>query len=243
LTRSPILRALSTIQKNGVRTLLMGGQACVFYGAAEFSRDLDLLVLANPGNLDRLQSALDELAAIPIAIPPFRAEYLAKGHAVHFRCFRDDVNQLRIDVMSLLRGVASFEELWERRETILSEEVEVDLMSIADLVRAKKTQRNKDWPMIQRLVERHYAEFRFAPSEEQILFWLRELRTPELLREVIERYPELAGQAKIERSALTEPLGENLRKEEDRERLEDREYWRPLREELERLRFERRSGK
>jgi hypothetical protein len=28
------------MRKNGVQALLMGGQACVFYGAAEFSRDL-----------------------------------------------------------------------------------------------------------------------------------------------------------------------------------------------------------
>ena len=28
-----------------VRALPMGGQACVFYGAAEFSRDTDLLIL------------------------------------------------------------------------------------------------------------------------------------------------------------------------------------------------------
>ncbi len=33
-----------------VRALLMGGQACVFYGAAEFSRDTDLLILADSGN-------------------------------------------------------------------------------------------------------------------------------------------------------------------------------------------------
>lgn len=37
-----------------VRALLMGGQACVFYGAAEFSRDTDLLILADPENLQRL---------------------------------------------------------------------------------------------------------------------------------------------------------------------------------------------
>lgn len=29
-----------------VRALLMGGQACVFYGAAEFSRDTDFAILA-----------------------------------------------------------------------------------------------------------------------------------------------------------------------------------------------------
>ena len=38
-----------------VRALLMGGQACVFYGAAEFSRDTDLLVLADAENLQRLE--------------------------------------------------------------------------------------------------------------------------------------------------------------------------------------------
>jgi hypothetical protein len=32
---------------HGVRCLLMGGQACVFYGAAEFSRDTDLALLAS----------------------------------------------------------------------------------------------------------------------------------------------------------------------------------------------------
>ena len=44
MSPNPILRALSSIRKSGARTLLMGGQACIFYGAAEFSRDLDLLV-------------------------------------------------------------------------------------------------------------------------------------------------------------------------------------------------------
>ena len=33
----------------------MGGQACVFYGAAEFSRDTDLAILARSENLERLQ--------------------------------------------------------------------------------------------------------------------------------------------------------------------------------------------
>jgi len=46
-----------------VRALLMGGQACVFYGAAEFSRDTDLAILADGPNLARLRSALDDLRA------------------------------------------------------------------------------------------------------------------------------------------------------------------------------------
>jgi len=47
----------------------MGGQACVLYGAAEFSRDLDLTLLPDSGNLDRLEAALAELGAEVIAVP------------------------------------------------------------------------------------------------------------------------------------------------------------------------------
>ena len=49
----------------------MGGQACVFYGAAEFSRDTDLLILAEAANLDRLRRALTALQAERIAVPGF----------------------------------------------------------------------------------------------------------------------------------------------------------------------------
>ena len=55
-----------------VRALLMGGQACVFYGAAEFSRDADFAILADAANLARLRQALAELQAETIAVPPPR---------------------------------------------------------------------------------------------------------------------------------------------------------------------------
>jgi hypothetical protein len=71
LNPSPILKALSSIRRSGARTLLMGGQACVFYGAAEFSRDLDLLILAGAGNLARVASAMEALEARQIAVPGF----------------------------------------------------------------------------------------------------------------------------------------------------------------------------
>jgi hypothetical protein len=40
---NPIRKVLSSIRKNRVRALLMGGQACVFYGAAEFSKPSPVL--------------------------------------------------------------------------------------------------------------------------------------------------------------------------------------------------------
>ena len=83
MIRNPILKVLSSIQTHRVRALLMGGQACVFYGAAEFSRDTDLAILASPENLTRLQKALKDLKAEVIAVPPFEMKYLRKGtHSV-----------------------------------------------------------------------------------------------------------------------------------------------------------------
>ena len=85
----------------------MGGQACVFYGAAEFSRDTDLAILANSENLSRLKNALEDLQATVIAVPPFEAKYLRKGHAVHFRCHHPEASGMRIDVMKCAASILS----------------------------------------------------------------------------------------------------------------------------------------
>ena len=105
---NPILKVLSSMRAHRVRSLLMGGQACVLYGAAEFSRDIDLVILADEANLARLRKALTALQANPIAVPPFETKYFRKGHAIHFRCQHPEVLRMRVDVMSKLRGVGSF---------------------------------------------------------------------------------------------------------------------------------------
>ncbi len=234
------------MRKSGARTLLMGGQACVFYGAAEFSRDLDLLILADAANFQRIRSALADLDAKSIAVSPFDAGFLSRGHAVHFRCQRDDVKGLRIDLMSVLRTGANFEDMWDRRTTIEIEGQPVDLMALEDLVNAKKTQRNKDWPMIGRLMERSYFTRDDIVTPEQAGFWLRELRTAELLIEASVAWPEIARAVRSERPAVAVAIRGDaslvaiaLEEEERAERSLDREYWQPLKRELEQA---RRSG-
>ncbi len=75
---NPILKVLSTLSTHHVQHLLMGGQACVLYGAAEFSRDTDIALMTEAENLRRLSSALDPLDARRIAVPPSSPEYLQK---------------------------------------------------------------------------------------------------------------------------------------------------------------------
>jgi hypothetical protein len=222
----------------------MGGQACVLYGAAEFSRDTDLVILADAGNLTRLRGALAELKAEVIAVPPFRLRHLQRGHAIHFRCLHPDLLRMRVDVMSRLRGVGPFAALWRRRTTItLPDGFALDVLSLPDLVRAKKTQRDKDWPMLRRLVEAHYFQNRDHPTAAHVRFWMLELRSPELLIEAA-RYHRSACERAVRRRPLLQhaiqgdhtALGDALRQEEIREREADRQYWQPLRAELERIR-------
>jgi len=244
LTPSPIHSVLSTFRRHRVRALLMGGQACILYGAAEFTRDSDFLVSADETNLSRLRAALAELKARRVYVPDLDAAALVRGHACHFRCGAPGVEDWRIDLMATLRGCAPFEELWARHtEAPLPRCRTVAALAIADLVTAKKTQRDKDWPMIARLVEADFVRARKRPPRRQIEFWLLEARTADLLLRLVNRFPGAAARIARRRPAVAAALRADLRaidraleREQRREREADRAYWAPLREELQRWR-------
>lgn len=157
---------------------------------------------------------------------------------------------MRVDLMARMRGVDPFPKLWRRRTTIeLPDGAECQLLALPDLVLVKKTQRDKDWPMIRRLMEAHYFSRREAPTPGRVRFWLREMRTPELLVEIARAHPSACRRLSKERALLVETeleklpdLERALQAEESAEREEDRRYWLPLRAELENLRLSRRKA-
>lgn len=222
----------------------MGGQACVFYGAAQVSKDVDFLVLADEANFKKLHDALGILMAKRIAVPWFDPVYLERGHAVHFRCSAPGVEGLRIDVMSRLRDLSPFDELWERRTVIGDAEGhEFHLLSVPDLVQAKKTQCAKDWPVIEALVSIHVRENAANPKPQWIEFWLCEARSPELLVELSSNFPMESERLLAKRLLLALAKGGHMpelraaldaevRAEQDKDRL----YWEPLKLEMEAFR-------
>jgi hypothetical protein len=241
------------MRKSGARTLLIGGQACVLYGAAEFSRDLDLLILTDPDSLEHVRAGLADLQAEPIAVPvsqpPLDAALLRKGHAFHFRCHRPDVEGLRIDLMSTLRGVDAFEELWARRTAFEIDGEVIDMVARRDLVIAKQTQRDRDWPVIGRLVEEAYFDAK-SKDHSNADFLLRNFRTPELLIEAVAKFPDDAARIGVTRPAVRAALNGNteeiiaaLQQEQNEARQRDRQYWEPLKRELEQFRHELRREK
>ena len=149
--------------------------------------------------------------------------------------------------MARMRGVADFAELLERRTTLQGEEGTIyELLSLPDLVQAKKTQRDKDLPMIRRLIEADRAACLGMPSPARVRFWLREGRTAALLLELAREFPDearvlTAGPRPLLQAALALQNDEAgveaaLAEEEHAERAVERAYWAPLKIELERMR-------
>lgn len=242
---TPILTVLSTFQRNGVQALLMGGQACVFYGAAQVSKDVDFTLLSEPENIVRLRAALTDLKAGRIAVPPFDPTLFDRGHAIHFRCQAPGVEGLRVDLMSKTRLLSSFKELWERRTTFGDEDGnEFNLLSVPDLVLSKKTARNRDWPVIELLVNIHIRENLAAPRPDWIRFWLRECRTPVQLIRLANQFGDEALALSASRPLIVYALEANesplipaLDAEMRAEQVLDRAFWEPVRRELEAMRL------
>jgi hypothetical protein len=100
--------------------------------------------------------------------------------------------------------------------------------------------------MIRRLLEAHFFQNSTKPDPAQVRFWLRELRTPQLLVQVAQRHAldcqrvistrPLLGHAAL---GKIDELERALIAEESAERERDRRYWSPLRAELEKLRHAR----
>jgi hypothetical protein len=140
--------------------------------------------------------------------------------------------------------------LWGRPTTIADGTgTEFHLLCIPDLVEAKKTQRAKDWPVIELLVAIHYRENNQTPRPDWITFWLLQARTPELLQELAHRFPTeadaLSGRRELLQLAIAgqlEPLREALDAETRAEQAKDRAYWAPLKAELEAFRRAERGG-
>ena len=244
MIQNPILKVLSTLKKYNVKCLLIGGQACIAYGAAEFSRDSDFIILCEHENIEKLQSALNALKAKPVYVPPLKMEYLQRGHACHFRCNAQGLQGLRIDILSKMRGCAPFEELWKRKKMLkLKGGITINILGLADLVQSKKTQRDKDWSMLKRLVENDMILNKANSSKGKIRWWLLESRNVESLVKLTQNYPALAKKCVSQRPLLSlaiqqdiKNLSEQLVEEELLERSRDVEYWKPLRKELEGLR-------
>lgn len=130
-------RIFRLLAEHGVRSALVGGLAAAAQGASRLTYDVDLCFLQSEENCRRLASALDELGARtfpprepPIAITP---ELLSSHRLVHLATPAG-----RLDLIAEIPGLGRYEELIEAADRIRLGEVEVRVLSIDQLIRAKQ---------------------------------------------------------------------------------------------------------
>lgn len=146
-----LAEVVTALEAAGVGCLVMGGHAVRYYGLDRLTDDFDLQLAP-----DCFKDLTDRLA---------RSEWLRARKLVEVPSWRAD-NFRRFQIGALPSGREEWLEFWKenhllpcfadayaRRETGEYGGRNCDFLSLADLIRAKETEREKDWVDIQYLEE------------------------------------------------------------------------------------------
>jgi hypothetical protein len=150
---------LEALGRHGVRFVLIGGFAAVIHGSPYVTTDLDVVPATDPGNLARLSDALRDLhARVWTAGEPggltfeHDAESLARADT-----WTLVTDHGRLDVFLNPSGTAGFDDLTRDAVHLTILGAEVDVASLADVVRSKEAAgREKDrivLPVLRRILE------------------------------------------------------------------------------------------
>ncbi len=156
---------LNSLEKEGVRYLLISGQACVLYGASSFTEDIDLWVRPTTADFRALLRALAAWGAVVHKLtPPLDLRLVRRGHGFHFLVPPDTY----VDVMGRPPRVGRFSGARSRARLIATDWGRIPVAAPEDLVLLKRTNRPSDYETISNLVKFRIAE---APGDPGILRW------------------------------------------------------------------------
>jgi len=147
-----LFRAFETHQ---VRYLLISGQACVLYGASQFTEDIDFWIQSSNKNVRAFLRAMAQVKAKVYKLtPPMTQVYVLKGHGFHFKVGRD----WYVDVMGKPPRVGKFQSARKRARRIVTEWGDLIVAAPEDLVLLKRTNRPADYETISNLVRQRLSE-------------------------------------------------------------------------------------
>ncbi len=247
-----IERFFQRLDEAGVRYLLISGQATILYGAATFSEDVDIWLEPDGENLQRFMEALRrDRARYYKLTPALDTETLLRGHGFHFVIpGTENALDLYLDVMGQPPRVLDFADALTRAQHFQTDYGLIPTIGVKDLVEIKKTQRPADYPIIGRLALVHLAAPN-TPDDDAELHWALNnvFGLAELRAVVAERPRAFATLARSLREPLAEALTRLSQYQDLQPKLEDeldawlesrssplrtadRQYWRPIIEEL-----------
>jgi len=132
------LKALRTLDRHGVRFVVIGGLATRLHGSPSVTNDTDLCYEPSPDNLERLAKALRSLRATLRGLEeevPFRLDAATLQAGDHFTFTTSAGN---LDCLGTPTGVSDFDGLLSRSSVFDLDGLSVRVASIDDLIEMKR---------------------------------------------------------------------------------------------------------
>lgn len=130
-------KLLESLNANGVRYLLVGGYAVGFHGYGRTTNDIDIFVANDQKNAESIVAALSDFG---FGVNELSADLFTRKDSLVVL----GVEPFSVDILNYLTGV-NFEDAYGRRKIVTSENIEISLISLDDLVENKRaTGRYKD---------------------------------------------------------------------------------------------------
>lgn len=124
---------LESCNAHGVRYLVVGAHAVAFHARPRATKDLDVYVEPTAANAERLLAAIrDFFGGADLG---FTVEDVTDVDTI----LQLGVAPVRIDLLSSLAGIDSFEPAWRHREDARYGDVETHYLSLDDLIAAKRS--------------------------------------------------------------------------------------------------------
>lgn len=158
-----------SFEREKVAYLLIGGQAAVIYGAADFTQDVDIWVRPDAENFARLLRALAACRArVHKLTPPLTLHWGHRGHGFHFLIPTRE-SRVPLDVLARPPRVGSFGAARKRARIENTDWGRLPIVAEEDLVLLKRTNRPQDYAVISRLAMLRIA--RDAKPPRPVIAW------------------------------------------------------------------------
>ncbi|MCU0423920.1 MAG: hypothetical protein MUC81_14035 [Bacteroidia bacterium] len=132
-----------------MRYLLCGGLAVNIYGVPRMTADIDLILDFDYENLKQFEICVVDAfyqSQIPISLSLLSAEQeriklIKEKNLIAFSYFNTKANIMSMDV--LIDIPLGFAEMWERKTTRTTEDIDVHIVSVDDLIKLKEYSNRK----------------------------------------------------------------------------------------------------
>lgn len=135
VSKNPLLNVCRLLNEEGAEYLVVGAWAMILNGLIRATEDVDILIAEDPSNYQKVITALSRLpdGAAAELIPEDFSE----------NSFVKIADEIEVDV-GIRAWNVTYEEAFPNAQKTTVEGVEIPYLSLPDLIRSKRTNRNQD---------------------------------------------------------------------------------------------------